>query len=57
MEEEVKIKCRHDAAAGFGGTIWFAAWLFTVGFLKLGFWKALLALLLWPFYLGQHFAI
>jgi uncharacterized membrane protein len=37
---------------GFAGVLWFWAWLFTIGFLHLGFWKALLAVLLWPYYLG-----
>jgi len=39
-----------------GGTIWVAAWLFTLGFLQLHFWKGLLALLLWPYYLGVEFS-
>ena len=34
------------------GMLWFGAWLFTIGFLHLGFWKGVLALLLWPYYLG-----
>jgi hypothetical protein len=32
--------------------IWFIAWLFTIGFLKLTFWKGVLALIVWPYYLG-----
>lgn len=36
----------------FGGLLWFAGWLFTIGFLNLTFWKAALALLLWPYYIG-----
>ncbi len=31
---------------------WFAGWLFAIGFVKLGFWKAVLGLLLWPYFLG-----
>lgn len=34
------------------GLIWFAGWLFTIGYLGLGFWKGLLGLILWPYYLG-----
>jgi hypothetical protein len=34
------------------GPLWFAGWLFTLGFLKLALAKALFALLLWPYYLG-----
>jgi hypothetical protein len=36
----------------FGGIIWVAGWLFTIGFLHLTFWRGVLALLLWPYYLG-----
>jgi hypothetical protein len=36
----------------FAGAVWFWAWLFTVGFLHLTFWKAVLGLVLWPYYLG-----
>ena len=28
------------------------AWLFTVGFTDLGFWQAVGALVIWPYYLG-----
>ncbi len=34
------------------GSVWFIGWLFTLGFAKLGFFKAILGLLLWPYYLG-----
>lgn len=48
--ENVKIE-QHSAA----GLTWFAAWLFTIGFLQLAFWKAVLALVVWPYYLGVYF--
>jgi hypothetical protein len=35
------------------GMLWFGAWLFTLGYLHLSFWKALIALLIWPYYLGS----
>jgi hypothetical protein len=38
------------------GMLWFGAWLFTLGFLHLTFWKAVLALLIWPYYLGVALA-
>jgi hypothetical protein len=38
------------------GMLWFGAWLFTIGFLHLSFWKAVLALLVWPYYLGTALA-
>lgn len=39
------------------GGLWFVGWLFTLGFLKLTFWKGVLALLLWPYFLGEYFSI
>jgi uncharacterized membrane protein len=40
----------------FMGSLWCAAWLFTIGFLHLGFWKGVLAIVLWPYYLGANFS-
>ncbi len=53
MEKETtqKIHVEHHPFLGFG---WFAAWLFTMGFLHLSFWKAVFALVLWPYYLGVY---
>ena len=36
----------------FVGSLWFAAWLFTLGFLHLSFWRGILAIVVWPYYLG-----
>ena len=36
----------------FVGGVWFAGWLFTLGFLHLTVWKGVLALVVWPYYLG-----
>ncbi len=49
--EKIKIE-QHS----LGGMLWFGAWLFTLGFLKLGFWKGLFALVVWPYYLGTTFS-
>ena len=38
------------------GMLWFGAWLFTISFLHLSVWKAVLALLVWPYYLGAALA-
>jgi hypothetical protein len=40
----------------FMGTVWFAGWLFTIGFLHLTFWKGVVALVLWPYFLGMTFS-
>jgi hypothetical protein len=37
----------------FAGAEWLWAWLFTIGLLHLTFWKAVLGLVLWPYYLGE----
>jgi hypothetical protein len=41
-----------DVSMQGAGMLWFAAWLFTIGFAQLGFWRAALALLLWPYFIG-----
>lgn len=40
----------------FAGTLWVAAWLFTIGFLHLSFWQGVLAIVVWPYYLGVRFS-
>jgi len=40
----------------FTGGLWCAAWLFTIGYLQLSFWKGFFANLLWPYYIGVHFS-
>ena len=39
------------------GGLWVAGWLFTIGFLHLGFGEGLAALIIWPYYLGIHFGM
>lgn len=39
--------------AGIMGPVWFIGWLFTLGFLKLSFFQGLLALIIWPYYIGD----
>ena len=38
------------------GSIWFIGWLFTIGYAELTFWKAVLALVIWPYFLGAEIA-
>ena len=36
------------------GSIWCIGWLFSIGYLQMAFfWKGVLALLIWPYYLGR----
>lgn len=48
-----KIKIENQSMSGI---LWIGGWLFTIGFLKLTFFKGLLAIVLWPYYLGVYFA-
>lgn len=50
-----KDNCKSNPAqqAGLVGPIWYIGWLFTVAFVHLSFSKALLALIIWPYYLGS----
>lgn len=41
----------------FSGGLWIAAWLFTIGFLKLSFWQGALAIIIWPYYLGASLSL
>ncbi len=46
-----RIRVENHTSAGF---FWLSAWLFTIGYLHLGFWKGFFAILLWPWYIGNH---
>jgi|GEM_PF-986908 len=35
--------------------LWTIGWIFTIGYLKLSFWKGVLAIIIWPYYLGAEF--
>ncbi|MEP7239563.1 MAG: hypothetical protein ABI697_01645 [Devosia sp.] len=37
------------------GVTWFAGWLFSIGYLQLGFWNGVLGIVVWPYLLGAHF--
>ena len=44
-----KIKIEQHSSLGL---IWAAGWLFTIGYLKLSFWRGVLALIIWPYHIG-----
>jgi hypothetical protein len=52
MAAEVVVRKRAFSSSHLAGTLWFAGWLFTLGFAKLVWWKALLGLVVWPHYLA-----
>lgn len=33
------------------------AWLFTIGYLHLTFWQGVLAIIIWPYYLGAALSV
>lgn len=49
-----KIKVENHSVSG---GLWIMGWLFTIGFLGLSLGKGILAILLWPYYLGAHFGV
>jgi hypothetical protein len=51
-DEKQVIKSKVEMA-GMVGPLWFIGWLFTIGYVGLPFWKGVLALVLWPYYLGS----
>lgn len=55
MADEVKVACRTGGTCTIAGPLWIIGWLFTIGFLQLAFWKGVLALIVWPYYLGVFF--
>jgi hypothetical protein len=52
MMEKIKIE-NHT----FSGGLWMAAWIFTIGFLHLSFWQGVMAIIIWPYYLGNYFSM
>jgi hypothetical protein len=36
------------------GLLWIAGWLFTIGYSDLSFWQGVLAIFIWPYFLGAE---
>lgn len=60
MEQQRKEECVHHkhyhnsgAGAGIGGAFWFAGWLFTMAYTSPVWWKWIVGLVIWPYYLGM----
>ena len=51
-ETETKPKPVVVRSGGTAGVFWTAGWMFTIAFAKLIWWQALLALVIWPWYLA-----
>jgi hypothetical protein len=52
MSTEEKTKTVRVNNSSAAGAFWTAGWIFTIAFAKLIWWKALLALIIWPWYLA-----
>ncbi len=46
-------RMKGDTGSSTGVAIWFIGWLFTIGYASLVWWKILLALVIWPYFLGS----
>lgn len=53
MAEESKRWYQRRSSPVLIGPIWFIGWLFTVGYAGLVWWEILLALIIWPYFLGR----
>ena len=52
MSDDAKQGFRPADFGGLVGPLWLIGWLFTLGFVGLSPWKALVGLVLWPYLLG-----
>ena len=53
MAKKTKREVRRVDKGMVFGPVWIIGWLFTIGFVGMPFfWKGLLALLIWPYFLG-----
>ena len=53
MAQEEKHRHYGGGAAGsMGAFFWFAGWLFTIAFAELVWWKIILGIVVWPYFLG-----
>lgn len=52
MTEERKHRGNQAAAGAGAGVFWFIGWLFTIAYADLIWWKMILGLVIWPYYLG-----
>jgi len=46
---------KHSHSGGgppLAGAIWFIGWLFTIAYANLVWWKIILGIVVWPYYLG-----
>jgi len=52
MAEERR-RWRNRASPALAFTAWFIGWLFTIGYANLVWWQIILAIVVWPYFLGR----
>ncbi|MFC1927541.1 hypothetical protein ACFLW7_03080 [Chloroflexota bacterium] len=52
-EEKKRHWDRHHRTPWLIGPIWCMGWLFTIGYVGLVWWQIILAIVIWPYYLGR----
>jgi len=52
-EEKEKSRWYRRRSPALIGPIWFIGWLFTIGYAGLVWWEILLAIVIWPYFLGR----
>lgn len=55
MDKTDKQRIRVEQHSGLG-LLWVAGWLFTIGYLDLSLGEAVLALFVWPYFIGADLA-
>ena len=53
MAEEREKRWYHRRSTTWIGPIWFIGWLFTIGYANLEWWQIILAIVVWPYFLGR----
>ena len=53
-EEKKRRDWKMKGTGGFMGAFWFAGWLFAIGFAHLVWWKIILGIVVWPYFLGTY---
>ena len=53
MAEEREKRWYHRRSTTWIGPIWFIGWLFTIGYANLEWWQSILAIVVWPYFLGR----
>ena len=41
-----------SAPGALAGVVWFTGWLFTIAFAELVWWKIIVGIVVWPYFLG-----